>query len=585
MTINAKNKAMPNHGGREKDASALIKAIKRHGRKGRHMFLLPPGSKVPAKGSHGFNDATSDVKHLIVEAKVKPDWNLALRTGRASGILAIDIDRHDHDGFATIKQLSKTWGTLPRTLVSRTPRAGEHRLYQCNGPMPSSQSGLGPDVDVRADDGYILIAPSMVGGKRYRWLQQDVKSPAKLPAEWRDAIREAARFDPGDVFCDQPIRKGVRNTVLTQMAFELRRRGKSKDDVLADLRSANEKRCRPTEKDSRLVSLVGRVFKRGTLPEPASTPPKLRPVRQTTTLAEIDKLEMKPLRWAIRKILPEGVALVAGPPKIGKSILMLQKGLAVACGSRLWDVKPEHQGHVLYIAYEDNNRRMQKRARQLMGGKPLPKRFHVDYAWPRMDAGGIEDLDNWLKVHPKMRLVIIDTLAQFRSLTTKSRTAYDYDYAVGQAMVPLATKYHVAIVLVHHTAKGHREDVLESINSTNGLPGGVDTVMVLSRERGCEDGALFVTGRDIEEERSWAMTKQEKKGWAIVGSVADAQRSAARQAILTAINDHGPSTPVKIAEYTGKKREAIRQLLMHMTSSGEVQLVGDAYEVPSKKKF
>jgi hypothetical protein len=311
------------------------------------------------------------------------------------------------------------------------------------------------------------------------------------------------------------------------------------------------------------------------LPQPAR-PPQAQP----KTLDEIASLELTPIRWAIKGLIPEGVTLLVGAPKLGKSFLMLQAGLAVARGQPFFGKKvPKKKGAVLYVSYEDNDRRVQKRVRQLVADGRFPKNFHMAYEWLRMNEGGIEALDQWLSSHPKTRLVVIDTLAQFRSAASAARTAYDFDYEVGRALVPLALKRRVAFVLVHHTAKGRRSDVLEAVNSTNGLPGGVDTIMVLARERHCPDGALYVTGKDIEKEGYWQVHRQPNGGWRIGGPVEDAQRSDERKDITRILDQEGPCAPHELARLLGKSPEATRQLLMKMIASGEVSKEGKKYKV------
>jgi RecA-family ATPase len=42
--------------------------------------------------------------------------------------------------------------------------------------------------------------------------------------------------------------------------------------------------------------------------------------------------QLPPIQWAIPEILPEGLTLLAGKPKLGKSWLALAMALAVASG-------------------------------------------------------------------------------------------------------------------------------------------------------------------------------------------------------------------------------------------------------------
>ena len=63
--------------------------------------------------------------------------------------------------------------------------------------------------------------------------------------------------------------------------------------------------------------------------------------------------EYEPLQYAVEKILPHGLFILAGSGKIGKSWLSLDLCVNVAAGGMLWDFSSE-QGDVLYLALEDN---------------------------------------------------------------------------------------------------------------------------------------------------------------------------------------------------------------------------------------
>lgn len=564
--------AIPSKHRRPKDAHELIKYAEKYIRLGWKVFLLAPGSNKPMKGSHSFKDGTDDLDKLRELARKHPDANLAVTTGQESKLFVIDIDRHSTgDGFEVFSRLEEELGTLPLTVIAQTPR-GEHRFFCCDERTLSWAANYGSGFDIRGDEGYAAVEPSIVKAGCYRWRNEGEKL-AQLPKKWLSAFRRARKRNVDQKMdVDASILEGKRNETLINRAFAIKRQGKSQNEALEQLKEENLRCCKPPLPDKEVIGIVTRAFTyQSEYAQTAlnSTIPRATPT--TISLATIGEMEFEPLRWALRGILPEGVALLVGPPKIGKSLLCLQMGLAVASGSRLWKGrKPEKEGDVLYIGYEDNHRRMKERASQLMGNRPLPDRLHINYDWPRIDRGGVEALDEWFATrHPKTRLVIIDTLAYFRATESKTRTAYDYDYNVGAILAPLAKKHHVTILLVHHTAKGQRSDPLERINGTMGLSGGVDTTIMLERERGTSAGSLLITGRDVKD-RSLAMEKDSKLGWYSTGKLADARRSPERKAILETLKEHGSKKPKAIAELTGKTDESVRRLLSKMRADGEV---------------
>lgn len=73
---------------------------------------------------------------------------------------------------------------------------------------------------------------------------------------------------------------------------------------------------------------------------------------------ELDHKEFPPVNWAVPDLIPEGVTILSGKPKIGKSWLMLNIAIAVASGGMALGKTKCEQGKVLYAANEDNQRRL-----------------------------------------------------------------------------------------------------------------------------------------------------------------------------------------------------------------------------------
>jgi len=141
------------------------------------------------------------------------------------------------------------------------------------------------------------------------------------------------------------------------------------------------------------------------------TPPVLP---GTVDAAALMQKQFSPPRWVIQGLLREGLVVLAGRPKIGKSWFLLQLSLAVASGHPLFDMGVE-KGCGLYLALEDTQPRLQTCIRQLRGNPPLSP-GHLTFAteWPRLDAGGLKKLEAWLTTVDNCRLIIIDTLQKVR---------------------------------------------------------------------------------------------------------------------------------------------------------------------------
>jgi len=224
-------------------------------------------------------------------------------------------------------------------------------------------------------------------------------------------------------------------------------------------------------------------------------------IRTGTDLAT---LTTRPLRYAVPGIFPEGLTVLAGAPKRGKSWLVLDACLAVAAGGKALGAVDVTEGRALYLALEDSERRLQSRARHLLGQRdPIPERF--DYV-TRLDqpARFLELLNTYCERHDDTRLIAVDTLARVRPAQPKYKGAYDWDYAVGARLKRVADDHGISLVAVTHTRQMAATDFVEAVSGTSGLTGAADTIVVLDRARGQDDAMLKVTGRDVDE-REFAM--------------------------------------------------------------------------------
>jgi len=286
-------------------------------------------------------------------------------------------------------------------------------------------------------------------------------------------------------------------------------------------------------------------------------------------------------RWAVEGILPEGLTILGGKPKMGKSWLMLGIALGVASGGRVLGERAAAQGDVLYLALEDNERRLQSRLRKL-SGDTAPEGLGFATRWPRLGDGGLEQIEAWLWSHPNARLVVIDTLARIRPRNGGNGNVYAEDYGAVEPLAELAAKNNVSIVIVHHLRKMAASDPLDQISGSLGLAGGVDGALVLKRERGRADASLYVTGRDIEEEKEYALIWDASRAlWRIAGEAEEYRTSEERRQIIECLHSLGhPASPKEVAEALGKKANTIKQLLWRMARDGQVRSLGNGSYTP-----
>lgn len=207
----------------------------------------------------------------------------------------------------------------------------------------------------------------------------------------------------------------------------------------------------------------------------------------------------KPLetpQFLVSRLIPQGLHILGGAPKIGKSWLVLWMCLQIAKGSPVWNYETR-QGTVLYLALEDSFERLQSRLLEITDEAPCCLQFAV--LAKSIDDGLGNQIETFIEKHPDTKLIAIDTLQYIRSPDSSSQNPYANDYKDLTVLKELAFKHHIAILLVHHLRKQKDVDPLNTLSGTTGLSGAVDSVFILDRPQRTESyGTLFCSGRDIE---------------------------------------------------------------------------------------
>ena len=295
------------------------------------------------------------------------------------------------------------------------------------------------------------------------------------------------------------------------------------------------------------------------------------PARTAWNAEELMGMDFPQPRWAVPGLICEGVTLLAGPPKVGKSWMTLGLGLDIAAGRPVLGSVACDPGPVLYLALEDTPRRLQTRMRTALAGTPAPAGLTLSIACAPMPAGGDEQIADWLDRNLDARLVVIDVFAKVRGNPPPGVAAYDADYAAMSRIKRVADAYGVAIVLVHHVRKAAAEDFLATVSGTNGLAGAADAVLVLERARAQADGVLHVTGRDVDEHDHALSFDPTAGAWRLLdGPAADYLLRDTRSLVLRHLRDYPGRRPKQIAEALNLDPATIRQTCRRMADDGQL---------------
>jgi hypothetical protein len=276
-------------------------------------------------------------------------------------------------------------------------------------------------------------------------------------------------------------------------------------------------------------------------------------------------------RYAVPGLIAEGLNLLAGAPKLGKSWFALNIAAAVAYGGIALDQISVEKGEAFYLALEDPPRRLQRRLRLVLGPDPAPDGLYFETVWPRLQEGGLDRLDEWLAEHPTCRLVVVDVFAKVRDLPNGDANRYEADYTAMASLKILADKHAVAILVVHHTRKASADDYVDAVSGTHGLAGAADAVLVLSRSRGSADATLKITGRDVEEAEHAMQFDPANGSWALLEGLAEEyELGVTRRRVLVHVRESGPAKPLAIAEALDLEHENVKKACQRMARDGQL---------------
>jgi hypothetical protein len=444
-------------------------------RLGLPVFPCAKDRKEPAT-PRGFKDATSDTTRIaewwgVSESGDTLPLNLGLRTGSASGLWVLDID--GEEGLGTLERLEREHGPLPATVTVATPSGGRHLYFRLpEGVEVRCRTQVFPGVDVRGEGGYVVVPPSVVGGRRYRWLR--LAEVAQPPGWLLEAV--AHRHKPAHPTGSRGARwcVGERNDRLFREACALRGRGYSPAELEEVLLTLNAERCDPPLPEAE----VRKVAESASRYEPAGQAPggQGAPRRRVETVSAAS-IKPQPVRWLWEPRVPFGaLTLLVGDPGAGKSMLTCWLAAQVT----------QQGGAVLLVSGEDHAAAV-IRPRLEAAGAHL-ELVHVI----RVREGDSDDrlalpsdaplLEEQARANGA-QLVVIDPL----SAHLDERVHSWRDQSVRQALGPLARIAEAtacAVVVVAHLNKTqmHGNHPLYRVGGSIGMPAAARSVLLLARD-------------------------------------------------------------------------------------------------------
>lgn len=469
-------------------------------RAGKHPIANIPGTSTQIAPS-GHKNATNSVEKVTYWWTEMPKANIGLATGYKSGVIVVDCDGEGGKRFLREK-VDKN--EIPVTWRAKSGGGGYHLFFQHPGyRVKSTAKKLAPDVDIRADGGYIILPPSThPSGGSYIWNIAPPGSPggsdetkntvADRPLwldNWISTHRTTATLS--DPIPDK-IPDGVRDDTMVRLAGKLKRSGIDPEGIRLQLHYINKTRCDPPLPPETIEKIVrsSTTWPEGKLPIPDGP--------EYGWLSREAMSELEPPEWLVEGFITKvGLSTVYGDPGIGKTFLALSLGLSVAYG-KPWFGHEVQMGPVAYIAAEGAHG-LEPRIEaweyhnQVNWRKDLPSVTQwgtlpvaAQLLDPEEQARALDSILNWFESTPV--LIVIDTLA--RSMVGgEENSARDVGLFV-QAAEVLKRETQANILMIHHAGKSG------DVRGSTALTGATDTMIKMEagkdRETGKKDGRIDV---------------------------------------------------------------------------------------------
>ena len=300
---------------------------------------------------------------------------------------------------------------------------------------------------------------------------------------------------------------------------------------------------------------------------------------------ELMEKEFEPIRWTVPGLIPEGLILLAGKPKVGKSWLALHLCHAVAFesgGYALGQIEVE-PGKAVYYGLEDSERRLQERLKGISCGLPIPGNLFISNHLERLDAGGLEEIEAFLEDNPETRLVVIDTLARVKPRSRRNTDAYETDTEIMGGLQTLAMRRGITVLVVHHMRKNVKDadDVFDGVLGSTGLTGTADATVLVQRGRQSKEIVMHITGRDVEEQQlSVKFDLSDRVPFNLMGTTEEVHMSDTRKEILEYLEENGLTGPKELSKALGKNYSTTKVMLRKMLADGVIVSENGKYKKP-----
>jgi RecA-family ATPase len=305
-----------------------------------------------------------------------------------------------------------------------------------------------------------------------------------------------------------------------------------------------------------------------------------RPARSYDA-ADLVAMDMADPNYIVRPYVAEGVTLVCGRPKMGKTTLLRQLAMAVNTAGQFFSAACTRVP-VVFLSLEEGERIMRKKFKSGCARPEALRGIRLEFEWPQGLAGvkQLRELLQEMLGAGEPALVIVDSLTRFRIPPSERGNAFTEDYNTVKLLADLCKEFPgLAVLVLHHTTKATPDDPVSAISGTYGLTAAADNFLILLKQG--QQYRLHAGGRLWEGDASDFELRREDGGWSLIGEwdgTAPQGLTPKQQAVLAALKD-GAKTNKTLGEITGQSPSALAHLLGAMSDRGLVSRVANGWEI------
>lgn len=482
----------------------------RFAERGFEIRPVPQGQKHPSFENwqcFGMTDPES-VRNWVVKY---PDFNIGAVTGPFNDgfliVLDMDVKHPPVNGVLTLQKWEILNGPLPKTLSATTPSGGRHLFYKANCKGLKHHSGIkapASGVDVQADGAFVMLPPSMINGKSYRFDDptRPIASATEAVYRFIDHVvsLDGGSAKPVDRKADhieaafaqyelKPVMEALKKIPCEKLSYDdwihigaaLYNSGATVDvwDKWSQTDSARytDGECErkwATFATSRLNWNAGTIFK-------IAKKYGYRAADESTgtnrpRLVCASDIAYEPPRWCLAPYLQIGKGcMIQGDPGTGKTAFMMAVTAHITTGRPLLGLPVATPGDVLILSVEDDLPVL--RGRLEANGADLNKcHFMTDAAGLTFNSPEIEEAVQ--ATHAK--LIIFDPFQAFLGAKVDMNSSNETRPELAK-LFEMCARNNVACGIVAHTSKGKadRSPVNRSLGSTD-IPAAMRSILELT---------------------------------------------------------------------------------------------------------